>query len=131
MWNILLAIPLLMHGLAHISGLLASWTSLDVGYADNPWLFSQGVYLQSLTGRIFGLLWLAAMIGLVGSALGLVFRQEWWRALAVASAVLSLVVILPWWNTVPPGAKIGAIFNLLVLAAMLTPLQRRLFDLVG
>ena len=131
MWNILFAVPLLMHGLAHISGFLASWTSLDVGYADHPWLFSQGVFLQSLTGRIFGLLWLIAMLGLAGSALGLVFRQGWWPALAVVATVLSLVVILPWWNTVPPGAKLGVVFNLLVLATLLTPLQRRLFELLG
>jgi hypothetical protein len=131
MLNIILAIPLLMHGLAHVSGLLASWTSLDVGYADNPWLFSQGVYLQSLTSRIFGMLWLAAMIGLAGSGVGIITRQEWWPVLAVASAVLSLVVILPWWNTVPAGAKIGAIFNLLLLAVLLSPLKRGLFDLLS
>jgi hypothetical protein len=129
MWRFFFAAPLLMHGLAHISGLLASWTGVDAGYSSKPWLFSQSVYLDSAVGRIFGLLWLMAMLGLVGSAFGLVFRQDWWLPLAVAASVMSLVVILPWWNTVPSGAKFGAFFDLLVIAALLSPLQGKLLQL--
>lgn len=130
MWKIIFAIPLFAHGLAHISGFLASWTSLEVGYSSKPWLFSQSVYLQTMTGRIFGLLWVIAMIGLVGSALGFVFQREWWSPLAIASAAISLAVIVPWWNTVPPGAKVGAAFDLLVLAILLSSLQGKLLQIV-
>jgi hypothetical protein len=129
MWRFIFAVPLLMHGLAHISGFLASWTSIDLGYASKPWVFSQSIHLYSLTGRVFGLLWLVAMLGLVVSAFGLVFRQDWWLPLAVAASVISLVVILPWWNTVPSGAKFGAFFDLLVIAALLSPLQGKLLQL--
>jgi len=105
MWRLLIAVPLLVHGLAHISGFLAAWTSSDLGYTSRPWLISPGVHLHSGLGRAFGLLWLIATVSLIGSALGLVFRQELWPALAIASSIISLVVIVPWWNTVPPGAK--------------------------
>ena len=49
---------------------------------------------------------------------------------ALPAAVLSLAVILPWWNTVPLGAKMGAAFDLLVLVVLLTPLKERILALV-
>jgi hypothetical protein len=39
----------------------------------------------------------------------------------VVGAILSLVVIIPWWNTVVPGAKVGAAFDLLTLVALIFP----------
>jgi hypothetical protein len=130
MWRFLLAAPLFMHGLAHVSGFLASWTRGDFGYTSRPWLISPNVHLNSGAGRIFGLLWLIAMAGLIASALGLVFHQDWWQWSAVSSAVISLLVIVPWWNTIPAGAKFGAVFDLFVLIVLLSPLQARLLDLV-
>lgn len=130
-WRFIFAFPLFMHGLAHFSGFLASWTSAEAGYADQPWVFSKGVRLKNGLGRLFGLLWLVAALGLVASALGLFLLQPWWPTLAVASALVSLLVIVPWWNTVPPGAKIGALFDLLVLVVLLTPLQARWLALIG
>jgi hypothetical protein len=70
------------------------------------------------------------MVGLVGAGLGLVFNKEWWPLLAVASSVISLVVILPWWNTVPPGAMFGAFFDLLLLFTLISPLHGKLIDLL-
>jgi hypothetical protein len=60
----------------------------------------------------------------------LVFRQAWWPSLAIASAIISLIVIVPWWNTVPPGAKAGAFFDLVILAILLSPLQGKLLGIV-
>jgi hypothetical protein len=129
MWKFVLAIPFLFHGLAHLSGFLASWTATDAGYMDKSWIFSPGVYLQSGVGRLFGLLWLVAMAGLIGSALGIITHQEWWPILAIVSGVTSLVVIIPWWNTVPPGAKVGAVFDILMIGMLLSPLQQILFKI--
>jgi hypothetical protein len=130
MWKFIFAIPLLFHGLAHVSGFLASWTSINAGYAERTWIFSQTVHLQHGIGRIFGLLWLVASAGLVGSALGIVLHRDWWPALAIASAAVSIVVIAPWWGTVPPGAKVGATFDLLVLVLLLSPLQGKLLEFI-
>ncbi len=128
MLRFLLAAPLFVHGLAHISGFLASWTSSDAGFTDRPWIFSSGVGMHSPLGRIFGLMWLVAVIGMVAAAAGLVLRQDWWLSLAIAAAALSLVVILPWWNSVPPGARIGAAFDLLVILVLSTPLKNALLQ---
>lgn len=130
MWRFIFAFPLFMHGLAHFSGFLASWTSIDAGFPNNPWIISGGVKLRSSLGRIFGLLWLIAMLGLVGSAFGLVFQQAWWPILAIVSSIISLFVIVPWWNSVPPGAKFGALFDLLVIIMLLSPFQQSLIELV-
>jgi hypothetical protein len=128
MWRFLIAIPLFVHGLAHLSGFLASWTRGEFGYTTQPWLISLYVHLNSGLGRVFGILWLIAMVGLTTSALGIAFRQPWWLWLAIASSIVSLIVIVPWWNTVPPGAKVGAIFDLLLLILLFSPLEIRLLN---
>ena len=130
MIQLLFAAPLLIHGLAHIGGFLASWTSNQAGFSDRPWILSSRGTLDSAVGRVFGILWLVAMVAFVIAGLGLLFSQPWWPSVAVPAAVLSLVVILPWWNTVPPGAKVGAAFDLLVLLVLLSPLKQWLLDLV-
>lgn len=131
MYRIIFAIPMIVHGLAHISGFLAAWTSIDVGYSDRPWLFSTNVNLDSPIGRIFGVLWLVAAVGLAGSGLGLLLRQEWWPTVAVLAAGISLVVIVPWGQTVPPGARVGAGFDLLIIIALQTPIRGLLLDLLS
>lgn len=124
------AIPMIAHGIGHISGFLGAWVTSS-GFSERPWIFSRGITLQSPVGRAFGLLWLVPLLGFVGAGLGLIFGQPWWPAVAIAAAVVSLVVILPWWNTVPSGAKVGAAFDLLVLIVLLSPLKAWVLGLVG
>ena len=124
-----LAVPMIVHGLAHLAGFVAAWTPAQTGFTDNPWIISAGVTLKNPLGRVFGLLWTLAVLGLVGAGLGIVFSQAWWPGLAIAGAAVSLLVILPWWNTVVPGAKVGALFDLLTLAALLLPWSSRLINL--
>ena len=128
MFRFILALPLIVHGLAHISGFLATWTNNDAGYAPRPWIFSSHISLGSPLGKVFGILWLAAAAALAGSGAGLILQETWWVPLAVLGSILSLAVIVPWWNSVPSGAKIGAAFDVVLLALLLTPLQDRLID---
>ena len=128
--KLLFALPLIVHGLAHISGFIASWTANPAGYKEAPWIFSSDITMQSPAGRVFGLLWLIAAIGFVGTGLGLIFGHGWWPALAMVASIISLVVIVPWWNTVPPGAKFGAVFDVVVILAMLLPFKEKIIELV-
>ncbi len=130
MWRLVFAIPLIAHGLAHLPGFVATWTRGDAGFAQRPWVFSSGVALRSTLGRLFGLLWLAAALALVGSGLAMLLAQTWWPFLAILAAVLSLSAIVPWWNSVPPGAKVGTVFDILILMAMSQPIQPIVVDLV-
>ena len=123
--------PLLVHGFAHISGFLASWTKKDRGFKDNPWLITADVSLQSSLGRAFGIIWLMSMIAFVGAGAGVILKQSWWPEAALSGSVLSLIVILPWWKTVVSGAKIGAIFDLLVIGLVLSPWKEQLIDIVS
>jgi uncharacterized membrane protein YphA (DoxX/SURF4 family) len=116
-WRLVLAAPLLAHGLAHLSGLVAPFTRRDVGFAEQPWSFAHGVTVHSAAGRAFGLLWLASAAGLVMAGVGLLLGLAWWAAAALAAAALSLAVIVTWWRAVPPGAKVGAGFDVLILLA--------------
>ena len=81
MYHILFAIPLIAHGLAHISGFFAAWTSADAGHAYRPWLFSANVTLDSPVGRgiVLNVLYLA-----IGVGLAMIFvrarRCEWHTA---------------------------------------------------
>jgi hypothetical protein len=52
----LFAIPLIMHGLANLTGVVAPWTANMSGFADAPWLFKGGVTLRSVAGRASSLL---------------------------------------------------------------------------
>ncbi len=131
MIRMLVAFPWIMHGLAHLSGFLASWTGGSFGFPERPWLLTPSVTLQSPVGRAFGLLWLIAGAGIVGSGIGFLIGKTWWPVLAMISAGISLLVILPWWRSVPPGAWAGAVFNVLVLVVLPLPLKDRLLAMVG
>jgi hypothetical protein len=131
MLRIVFAVPLIAHGLAHLSGFLAAWTPANTGFPDKPWIFTSSVYLSGPLGKVFGVLWLLSLLGLAGSGLGILLRQDWWTILAIAGAILSLVAIVPWWQSVPPGAWVGAAFDILVILVLATPLKDRILELLG
>lgn len=129
-WVVL--IVLLAHGIGHIMGFMAAWTNVPMGFTDRPSLLSDTLTLESAVGHIFGLLWLVAMFAFLVSGYGLATHQAWWRTLVIAAALLSLVVILPWWNTVTPGPRFGAtLVNVVILIALLPPWGEQVIQAVG
>lgn len=123
MVRFLVGFPLVMHGLAHLGGFLASWTAGRAGFADRAWLLPGDATPDSSLGKGFSPLWLVAMLGLLGAGLGVILRRPWWPALAMAGAAVSLMTILLWWRAVPLGAKLGAALDVLILIGL------ALFDL--
>jgi hypothetical protein len=126
MWKYVFAFPLIMHGLANLAGFFEAFGRAPRGFNDQPWIFSPGVKLQSVIGRLFGVLWLLSTLCLVGAGLGIIFQQTWWAAAAISGAVCSLLAILPWWNTVVPGARFAAFFDLALIAILLSPLREQI-----
>jgi hypothetical protein len=121
-----IAFLLITHGLAHATGILGAWASGEQGFQDEAWIFSRGITAHSVVGQVWSLLWLVALIGFMGAGLGLLFGSgaestPWWPALAITAAAVSLVAIVPWVRVVPPGAWAGALFDLLILVALLPP----------
>ncbi len=127
-----LAIVLLAHGVGHVMGFVASWTTVPMGFTDRPWLLSDAITVHSTVGRVFGLLWLVAMGAFLVGVYGLIGHQVWWRPLLIAAALISLFVILPWWNTVTPGSRIGAaVVDVVVLVALLPPWGEQIAQTLG
>jgi hypothetical protein len=118
----IVALVLLGHGAGHALGFLAAWTELPMGFRDRPWILGEDVKIQTAVGRAFGFLWFAALAGFIGAALGLLLRQQWWEVLAVAASTISILAILPWWNTVTPGPRLWALLvDVVVLIGLLGP----------
>ncbi len=122
MASYLLAVPFILHGLANISGILAPWTKSLLGFTNSSWLFASEPTFDSWLGRGYSLIWLVSTIFLLAAGVSVVQHRPTWVVLAIAGCLFSFLAILPWWRAVPPGARFGAIFDLVVLIGLLSPL---------
>ena len=62
-----MVLALLGHGAGHVMGFLAAWTKLPMGFVDQPWVFGGDIMIQTAIGRVFGLVWLVALVGFIGA----------------------------------------------------------------
>ena len=101
-WAYLFGAFLILHGLGHAAGI-------------------------TLGNRVFGVLWLLGLAGFVLAGLaflGFAVPREWWRPLTVASAVISIFLIVLFWTSVS-GSLVGGpksnalIANIGILLAVL------------
>ncbi len=121
MWKYVVAFLLVMHGLAHVTGVAGAFASGAQGFEDKAWIFSRGVTAQGAVGKAWSVLWLVALAALVAAGVGLLMGQAWWRALAMAAAAVSLAAIVPWVRVVPPGAWAGALLDVAIVATLASP----------
>jgi hypothetical protein len=80
---------------------------MNILFSKHPWIFSKRITMHSWLGKIFGLIWMAAMVCFLVAAWGLFIGQDCWTNYAIYGSFLSLVAILPWVKTVVPGALYG------------------------
>jgi len=122
MWRIVIAVVLLAHGIGHSLGLFPAFgLAKNERWTDHSWLLTN--FIVESAARWSGVvLWLAAMFGFIGSALGFygVLIPQW-RLLAIGSAIVSLAGLSLYWNAFPSlGNKIGAIaVDVIILVALL------------
>lgn len=126
--RIVIAIILAGHGMGHIMGFLGTWTSWQIfsepSFNESPWIFSDGIFIHSAVGKVFGIFWLVAMIGFLAAAIGLIANQSWWSTVAIIACILSLLAVIPWWNTITPGImskKSAVVVDIIILVALLGP----------
>jgi hypothetical protein len=88
------------------------------------WLFSGILGVGQTLEGIFGLLWLIPLAGFIAVSWGYLTHQGWWPQLALASAAISLAMIVLWWGSLVVGSAFFAlVFDLAVIAVVLWQLR--------
>jgi len=115
------ALMLLGHGVGHTVGILPAWFSIDVGGESKPWILPGGYMMDSIAGKAWGIIWLVAMILFVVSSAGVFMDEVWWRQWAIIGSAVSIVAIVPWWNSVVVGARLGVALDVAIILVLLLP----------
>jgi hypothetical protein len=123
MVNTIVAIFLILHGLVHaILAMVPNPKEPGSGFAtffSQSWLLS-GLGLPQSAGRSIAILLAAiATIGFIAAGLALLnilVPFDWWRSLAIASAVVSLLLLVVFWNTY---LIVGILIDVTILIALL------------
>ena len=126
MIKVIFGIFLVLHGLVHLLyfGQSARRFELQAGmiWPDGSWVFSKllGDNSTRLLASIFCILSAAGF--LIGVA-GIFFGQSWWRTAVVASAALSGVLYILFWNGrlqhLDNQGGVGLIIDIAILVAVL------------
>ncbi len=131
MLETLAALVLLGHGLGHTTGLAGAWSDMQTGFSDKPWIFGGNVRLRSPIGKVFGLVFLTATILFVVSSIATFTGSESWRTFAIAGSVASIACMVPWWNTVIFGARLGVLLDVAIILVLLVPGGESFVDFFG
>jgi hypothetical protein len=100
----LITIALFAHGVGHLLFLANFWGYWKGGEEARSWLFSGTLGAGQAVEGIFGLLWLIPLVGFGAVSWGYLAHQVWWPQLALASAALSLAMIILWWGSLVTGS---------------------------
>lgn len=111
--RILIAIVLIVHGLAHTVGFVTPWR---IGPGRNtPYrttVLSGAVDLGDTGIRVMGILWLVAALTFVLAGVGAFATFPWWRTVTLYAAIFSLILSILGW----PDSRIGVFINIAILA---------------
>jgi len=123
MLQYLAALVLLGHGLGHIIGPLASFGVKVKGMAERPsWMLPGNRDMKGAVGKAWSVIWIIAIIPFVISSAGAFMGELWWRDWAIIGSIISILAILPWWNSVIGGVKAGLLLDIAILIVLLTSL---------
>ena len=120
MLKLTIATIVLAHGIGHVLFFaptlrIASWA----GQSGHSWALSPllGDGLSRLAGAA---IWVVAVGLFVAAVGGLVVDAGWWRAAAVAGAIVSIAgIVLMWDGIAPSNALLALGFDAIVLVALL------------
>jgi len=121
----LLTIALFAHGVGHLLFLANSWGYWNGDEEGSLWWLFSGVLGAGQTPQgILGLVWLVPLIGFVAVSWGYLTHQGWWPQLALASAAVSLTMIMVCWGSLLTGSAFFAlVFDLAVIVVVLWQLR--------
>jgi hypothetical protein len=114
--QIVIAVLMALHGVAHVPGFAVSWRLADLqGMPYHTALFGGRVYVGDAGMRAVGILWLFAALAFVAIGVAALLNRSWWSTAAVATITLSLGLC----TTEIKAARVGVIANLVLLALVL------------
>lgn len=99
--RVVIAVVFILHGIGHIMGILsAAGLFVTEQWHSRSWLLTDA--LGDVVARVIaGVIWLVVVIGFLGVGMGMLgwlVPQAWWRPLAVASSIISLIGLALFWN---------------------------------
>lgn len=126
MWNILIGILLIIHGL--ITGMFLFYVQTPdkedyFGWSRKSWALNR--FLGDKVAKISGLaIWSSIIAVFVLSGILILAKQEAWRTLAIVASFISLFAYLLFWTELKPkpinfiagpGVALGIIISLLIV----------------
>jgi|GEM_PF-2956544 len=126
-WRVVLTLVIAAHGIGHLFFLVPTLGLAQWGFAGRSWLLSGNVP-DALVKIVGGILWVLAIAGLLAAAGGLWSQQTWWRGMAMASSVVSLVGLALFAQPTQPFVSAG-VLDIIILGALI--LRWPPVDLVG
>jgi hypothetical protein len=105
----IIAFVFAFHGVGHAMGIIPALGIVKVGESSQSWLKNWSSHSWLLTGVLGDgasrvvcvVLYLAGLVGFIGAALAVLgwgVPHNWWRTLALVSAVVSLLALILYWN---------------------------------
>jgi Family of unknown function (DUF6544) len=100
--TLLFIIVLVVHGLIHLLGVVKGFRLAELPQLTQP------------ISASFGLVWLAASVLFITSAVSVLVWPRWWWTLGALAVCVSMVAISSSWT----DARVGAVANLVILAGV-------------
>ncbi len=98
--NWVIGVFFVAHGWAHVWYIILSQRLLEikeVGWTGESWLLS-GFLGEQILRNVATVGYSVSLIGFMAGGAGLLLNQGWWRSVTLASAVVSLVTVVLFWD---------------------------------
>jgi hypothetical protein len=122
----LIALLLLIHGVAHVVGFVAAFRLMPDTVAHVTTLLGGLISIGEPATQVLGILWLVVALAFAVAAVGALVRADRWPAFTGAAAIASLVMCLLFWPEARIGA--GADAGILILLAIATRSGRTILE---
>lgn len=115
----IVALAVLAHGIGHVLFMPALSGAMRLEASGHSWLLT-GLVGDGLTRLVATLSGGALVLAFMAAAAGIEWQTAWWRPLAMAASIASMVLVVAMWDGLPTGPAAAAfIFDAAVLVAML------------